>query len=288
MLRSNVNPYNSELCVICQSEGGKLHKVMTKANGQQMFNIATNLKDNSFLVRLNTPSDATDAVANDVQYHQRCWVYAQRSVCSIDVDIVEIEQSSRVVADIEILNAIKCELSNPTGVILNMKNINTTYINLLNDNKHSDIGINYKRYLEQLIIENIPDIEFIKPTHQNESEKLCDTQKKHAIVDSALENVSDDLHHIFEAAKAVRKDLLTHTPWIFTGSFEDYVVPDMLSTLIKWIVVGQVTGIETTSRKGQVDRTVKTLTQIVSQAVKSNRQMSYKPKKTAGSKGNLL
>ena len=92
---------------------------MTKAKGQLMFT------DNTFLIRLNSLSDPTVAVANNVQYHQRYWVYAQCSLAgSSRVGIIETDQSSRVAADIEILNAIRFELSNPTGIALNMNNIN--------------------------------------------------------------------------------------------------------------------------------------------------------------------
>ena len=41
-----------------------------------MFEVAKKIDDKSFFIRLNTLCNAADAVANDVQYHQRCWLYA--------------------------------------------------------------------------------------------------------------------------------------------------------------------------------------------------------------------
>ena len=72
-----------------------------------------------------------------------------------------------------------------------MNNINTTYINLLQDNNRPDIDPSYKRYLKQLILENIPYVELIKPRRKIESEKLCSTKERNNIIDIALENAKD-------------------------------------------------------------------------------------------------
>ena len=83
---------------------------------------------------------------------------------------------------------VKSELDKKKYTDLNMNNINSTYINLLQDNNHADINPNYKRYLKQLILEIIPYVEFIKPRRKNESEKLCSTNERNNIIDTALEN----------------------------------------------------------------------------------------------------
>ena len=69
-----------------------------------------------------------------------------------------------------------------------MNNINTTYINLPQDNNHADINPNYTRYQKQLILENIPYVKFIKPRRENVSEKLRSTKERNNIIDTALEN----------------------------------------------------------------------------------------------------
>ena len=134
-LRSSTPAYDSRYCIICQKPGGTLHKVMTKPKGERLYDIGQKIADKSLMIRLNTLSDPTDAVANDVQYHQNCWVYIQRSVPTLNKNnsSENIDNMYRIAADIEILNAIRYELSMPTGTSLNMNNINTTYINLLKD-----------------------------------------------------------------------------------------------------------------------------------------------------------
>ena len=67
-----------------------------------------------------------------------------------------IDDTFRVISDIELLNVVKCDLDKKENTDLNMSSINTTYINLLlQDNNHADRNPNYKRYLKQLILENI-------------------------------------------------------------------------------------------------------------------------------------
>ena len=111
-----------------------------------------------------------------------------------------------------------------------MNNINTTYINLFQDNNHADINSNYKRFLKQLILENIPYVEFIKLTRKNESEKLCSTKEKDNVIDTALENAKDNMSNIFETARSIRKNIIKARPWKFDGSFKNYSAPEMLQT----------------------------------------------------------
>ena len=121
-----------------------------------------------------------------------------------------------------------------------MNNINTTYINLLQENNRADINPNYKRYLKQLILKNIPYVVFIKVRQKNESEKLCSTKERNNIIDTALENAKDNMSNIFETARSIRKNIIKARPWKFDGSFENYSAPEMLQTLIKWIIAGVV------------------------------------------------
>ena len=134
-----------------------------------------------------------------------------------------------------------------------MNIINTTYINLLQDNNHADINPNYKRYLKQLILENIPYVEFIKLRRKNESEKLCSTKEKN-VIDTALENAKDNMSNIFETARSIRKNIIKARAWKFDGSFENYSAPEMLQTLIKWIIAGPRNELETEKRKRYIDQ----------------------------------
>ena len=66
-----------------------------------MMDVVSKLIDKSFFIRLNSTIDPPDA--NDVQYHLRYWIYAQRKA------VPKAEYSSsdsnqwNVIADIEII-----------------------------------------------------------------------------------------------------------------------------------------------------------------------------------------
>ena len=197
--------------------------------------MSAKLTNRNFFIRLNSLSDPTDAVANDVQYHQLCWIYAQRDAQPPKDKV--LNQKHCVIADIEILNAIKCELTNPTGVPMNMNNINATCNNLLNENQYEYTGNDYKKHLKHL------NIEFIKPKCRNESEKICRSATKDAVVDDAFENVEENIDYLFQTAKMIREEEGKRKQWSLDGSFEGYQSSDtdMLRILLRWIIAGQKT-----------------------------------------------
>ena len=75
-----------------------------------MFEVAKSLTEKDFFLRLNTIPHAEDAVANDVEYHLKCWVLAQREAHKVlssgQSDIQEIEDVNRLIVDIEIVDLV--------------------------------------------------------------------------------------------------------------------------------------------------------------------------------------
>ena len=53
---------------------------MFKETGKRMMDVASKLSNKFFSVRLNSMIGPSDAIANDVQYHLRCWIYDQRKI----------------------------------------------------------------------------------------------------------------------------------------------------------------------------------------------------------------
>ena len=133
-----------------------------------------------------------------------------------------------------------------------MNNVNTTYINLLKENGHKDIKANYKRYLKQLIIESIKTVRFIKPVRKNESEMICCESIIDEAVENTLKNNSDDMATVFKAAKIIRKEIIESSEWKFEGSFQNYEQPQILTSLLKWVIAGPKNNIEATSKKEAV------------------------------------
>ena len=66
ILRSSGILYNRDLCAICQKDGDLLRNASLKETGKNMLQVAKNLSDKSFFIRLNSIPKADDAVANDI------------------------------------------------------------------------------------------------------------------------------------------------------------------------------------------------------------------------------
>ena len=90
--------------MICQKEGGKLRKVAVKLTGKRILDVAKCLSNKDFFLQLNTTLLAEDAIANDAEYHLKCWIAVQREVQN-DIlnekdEIQELDDVNYVIADI--------------------------------------------------------------------------------------------------------------------------------------------------------------------------------------------
>ena len=129
--------------MICQKEGGKLRKIAVNSTGKRMLDVAKFLSNKDFFLRLNTIPLAEDAIANDVEYHLKCWVTIQREVQNDTLNekdvIKELEDVNRVIADIEIVEMVRESVNNNN--VIDMNTVNLTY-NALWDNEEE---INHKK-----------------------------------------------------------------------------------------------------------------------------------------------
>ena len=276
-LRSSNIGFDKQLCVICQKKGGKLRKVMFKEMGANMLSVAKAMEDKSFFIRLNTIPNACDAVANDVMYHLVCWVMAQRAAKADSQGIGNIEDVSRVLADIEIVNTVRSMLQENPDTILTMNDINAFYNKLLDNETQIQ---NFKQYIKRLLQENIANVVFHKPKNRNESERVCFND---AVLDAVEHKFAcDEFLNIFECASTVRQEILQQKPWLFEGDFEGFTVPKSLHQLIKWIVLGAKHQIGDSTRSlHEADVTVNNICQIIMKATKTTRQVRYKPAVTS-------
>ena len=128
--------YIKELCVICQKDGGKLRKVVVKSTGKRMVDVAKRLSSEDFFLRLNIMLLAEDAIANDVEYHLKCWV----DILNEKIEIQELKDVNRVIADIKIVEMVRERVNSN---VIDMNTVNLTY-NALLENKEE---INCKKIL---------------------------------------------------------------------------------------------------------------------------------------------
>ena len=190
--------------MICQQQGGGLHKVETINIGQRMLNVTKELPDQSFYLRMNSIPNSADAVANDVQYNLKCWILAEMSI-KVNPDKVQIfDDTERVVADIKIIEIVRTNCNE--SKIMNMNKLNKAYNNLLGNCDAEEV--NYKRYPKALLEDNIPGITFSRPPNRRQSEQFCSTNLQAKAVDEAMSNRFDDFSSIYQAAKVIRNKLL--------------------------------------------------------------------------------
>lgn len=284
--RSKVTPYDKTMCIICQTPGGKCRKVQFLQTGERFLEVANKLDDKGFYMRLNSITSASDAVANDTIYHLQCWVKAQRNARqdSEDANVQEFDLTSQVVSDIELLNMIEFTLSCPSGAVLNMNMINKRYKQLLQENGmcENDMKENYKPYLKELITNNIPNAKFIKSLRVNEPENILTDDTETGVVDAAVKRSNyDEMNLVYEVASLVRKELLQEKQWKFTGSFTNFTVPKLLSTLLKWILIGPSVDLNENNDNKELTKTVSSISQVVMQAVKTKRQVQYSSKENS-------
>jgi len=58
--------YNKELCIICQTVGGKLREAEFLETGRKMLQVSKSLANQDFFIRMNSIPNPDNAVANDV------------------------------------------------------------------------------------------------------------------------------------------------------------------------------------------------------------------------------
>ena len=130
------------------------------------------------------------------------------------ISIQEIHDTHYVVADIEIINFVKQELEDPTRKVLTTNIVEKVYKEILADNrlKQEHEQKSYKKYLKQLIIENINDVKFVKSSCVNEPDRICsESTGEHALDMATQQCATENYNGIFNAAKIIRHKLETMT-----------------------------------------------------------------------------
>ena len=137
--------------------------------------------------------------------------------------------------------------------------------------------------LKNNIQDNICNVEFTRPTDCSKPSLIHSSKARNdAVSEVAQQSGQEKVLSVFNCAKIVRKSIEQATPWKFTGSLKNQEdgIPNELILLLKWIIQGD-TAATTKSRNEEIQRTCTNLSQMILQAFKSKRQMSFTPKSTA-------
>jgi len=131
---------------------------------------------------------------------------------------------------------VETEINNSTHEsVLNMNDTEKFDVCLLEVNGFTlPNNPRYKPYLNQLILDNIPDVHF---NHKTSRQNKTRTKAKKTLLAGALANDPKDLREdvkvLLKADKILRKDIANAPPWQFQGTFDNYEPPALLTLFCK-------------------------------------------------------
>ena len=94
-IRSKIKVFSRKLCIILQTTGAK-------KTGIHMLKVSDKLRDMPFFRNTNSIINAADAVANEVVYHDVCWVKAKREARLKAIKVENFVEPP--LSDIELVN----------------------------------------------------------------------------------------------------------------------------------------------------------------------------------------
>ena len=152
-----------------------------------MLSVSRKRSHKGFFWRFGCISSAADAIANNVAYHNLCWTDAKKKANS------KSERSviySRRLADMEITDFAESHLNGSSERILDLNKIDEIYKGILLESSTATEKLNatYKKYLKDLISENIENVVFVKHLKKNKAEQLIAITNKSEIISQEAEN----------------------------------------------------------------------------------------------------
>ena len=159
-----------------------------------------------------------------------------------------------------------------------MSKLNELYKNILNENSktYEDISENYKKHLKNVIHENIDRVVFVRPKQKNKAGQLISSSKTSEIVSDMIDESATEfeLKMMWDVAKIIRKDILKEK-WKFNGDLNNFTAPQLLSTFLKWVLIGTENRNSEGTNACKVKSEMAVITQLIMQSIKTPRQASH-------------
>lgn len=129
--RRSAEKTNLKRCVFqCgEADKGELHRVESFSMGERFMFLKENSPDENCRIALASINEPLDCVAADLFYHRNCLRNQERK--SKKNEDESVHRIGQYIADIEIINELKCSLEN--GVVSNMNEVNQEYNKLLSE-----------------------------------------------------------------------------------------------------------------------------------------------------------
>ena len=94
---------------------GRTHRVEMLETEKLIHSVANEMKNKHFFFKLNSAPSLKDGVANDVRYHLSCWARNKKEAQRIERAVIDNEENiGHILAEIEFINLIECQLNYPS------------------------------------------------------------------------------------------------------------------------------------------------------------------------------
>ena len=130
--------------------------------------------------------------------------------------------------------------------------------------------------MKNVIHENIEGVVFVRPKQKNKAEQLISRSKISEIVSDMIDESATEskLKIMWDVAKIICKDILKEK-WKFNGDLNSFTAPQLLSTFLKWVLIGTKNRNSEGTNTCKVESEMAVITQLIMQSVKTPRQASY-------------
>ena len=270
---------------------GELHRVESESMGIRFLMIKSRTQDENVRVALANVNEPSDCAAFDLMYHRNCLREHERKLQQSisNWDIQSKSNIGKYIADVDILNAVKCSLA--SGSTLTMNEIDEEYVSILTENEVDPGSSHHKKHLKSIIHENIEDVKFVKSHRSNESDNVVSEKLLGVAVNNLREqqNEEDDIKCVAKTAAILRNELKRHTHWKFTGSqsMKEFQSPPMLTCFLRWLLLGTKLRNVKGKRYEASTKSVDLVSQQILQNFKTDRQTTYQPQSDTGFRSHI-
>ena len=266
-------------CSFCPSStNSELHRVFTDTMGLTLINLKKNTRDDNVRVCVSDLNDKGDAAAVEKYYHRDCLRNAQRS-CEIKDEMSNNERTRNICDELLVLS-VKSSLYIDKSV-LNMRDINDEYLLLLENYGLDHTYCDRKKYLKDLLMEKIPEIQFVNSIRKNESQKVSlATHVSEAMEMSS--SYSTPVDAVSTVANILRQEALQYNVWKFETELDNFKCPPMLLFFLNQLLFGRFAGKVTGKRDIQLQNTLDVSCQFLLQNLRTDRQTKHQSKNDLG------
>ena len=281
LTRSQSVAFDKNLCFFCEckaSHKNPLHKVATENAGRALKEAVEKSGNQKQQVKLFTAIDTQDVHAIDIRYHKRCWTTHVHGVLRSHKgkDSTTTSATDEIASNIKFFSLVEGALQD--GSIANMESLQEVYVGIQSANNVQNPDCSRKK-LRQLILEEIPEIEFHKATRSNESDRVTIKKTWDAAIHLAENTEEDDgakMKCLFDAAIFLRKAISKCKAWKFTGSLNDATqdqMPKELYSFFCWVLQGPTQTLTSDKKSSEVNKRAVTLAESTVQMFLSEHQI---------------